>query len=148
MDPNNPVGLIHRPEPEIPNNDNNPRNRVFIALGAVILVGAGLYFIFARSSSPPSQSQSEDKPENQVKLIDQTINTISGTVVAVDFKTKNFLVSSADGKNYTVAFFPQTTWVNLKDDSSLKKDMTVKVGYIDAQKEIGLLYAANIEKIK
>ena len=47
MEPNNIGNLIHRPTPTIPElpKDNNNRKKILIAVGAVVLIGVGLYLV-------------------------------------------------------------------------------------------------------
>ncbi len=117
------------------------REKILLILGAIILIGVGFYFIFSGSGSDPSTKNSE------VKLIDQTIKEVEGIVGSIDAKANTFVLLGSDSKEYTVATFPETMWDG-KKDSILKKDTKVKINYIDAQRSIGMLYAANVEKIK
>lgn len=132
----------------VPNSSNNilpevgkNKEKILIIVGAIILIGVAFYFIFSGSDSGTG------KEETKVKLIDQTINEVEGTVSSIDTKANTFVLAGSDSKEYTVAFFPETMWDG-KKDSILKKDTKVRINFIDAQKSIGMLYAANIEKIK
>ncbi|MDP3800439.1 MAG: hypothetical protein Q8Q90_03390 [bacterium] len=117
------------------------KEKIILVIGAVVLIGAAFYFIFS-SGSPDSNTKS-----TEVKLIDQTIKEVEGVISSIDTKANTFVLAGSDSKEYTVATFPETMWDG-KKDSILKKDTKVRINFIDAQKSIGMLYAANIEKIK
>ncbi|MDP3764069.1 MAG: hypothetical protein Q8Q95_00400 [bacterium] len=117
------------------------KEKIMLAMGAVVLIGAAFYFIFSGSDSGSGAKNSK------VKLIDQTINEVEGVISSIDIKASTFVLLGSDAKEYTVATFPETMWDG-KKDSILKKDTKVRINFIDAQKSIGMLYAANIEKIK
>ena len=117
------------------------KEKIILALGAIILIGVAFYFIFSGSDSGSVAG------ETKVKLIDQTIKEVEGVISSIDAKANTFVLAGSDSKEYTVATFPETMWDG-KKDSILKKDTKVRINFIDAQKSIGMLYAANIEKIK
>lgn len=156
-----PGNLISNNQPKLPDVGGGNKNRVLAVMGAVVLIGAGLYFFLPQSIMNKLLPASVSK-ENQVKLIDQTVKTIEGTVASVDSKNNMLLLISADNKTYSVEIFPETTLVGFGkakevkelagkniDMSKFKKDASLSVEYIDAQrkiKEIDLLYASVVEK--
>ena len=75
-------------------------------MGAIILIGVAFYFIFSGSSDNPSNSENNE----DIKLIDQTIKEVEGTVISIDAKANTFVLAGSDSKEYTVATFPETMW--------------------------------------
>ena len=110
------------------------KEKIILAVGAIILIGVAFYFIFSGSSDNPSNSENNE----DIKLIDQTIKEVEGTVISIDAKANTFVLAGSDSKEYTVATFPETMWGG-KKDTILKKDTKVRINFIDAQKSIGML---------
>lgn len=137
------MNLIQPPLPEI-SDDGKTKEKALILIGAIVLVAAGFYFAFYKGGSISGPNMAS--PKDEVKLIKQDNKAMDGSVVSVDLKNKTFILNA--DKNYTVAVFPETVWVDFKSIADLKPGTKIKIDYIDAQKEVGLLYASRVEKIK